>query len=707
MAADGPSRAAARCTVTEGDRGRAMLLRMRPSPLLSFVAFTPCLLLACGSDAAVDNGGAAAGGGATGGTGAGGANAAIGGAAGKGGASGKGGAAGKGASAGAGGNGATGVGGGAAGKGAGTGGAGAGGKGGTSAAGGTAGAGAMGGSNGTAGSGGLPPKATKPELWYWHHTYLSAGNPKEPAYSQGLIDTAVANGYTGLALWDSSESFVQQPGWDATKLKAVVAYAVQKGLTVLPIVAPYGYSNDLLKSNPNLAEGQRVVGTRYTVGAGGLAIANSLPPLQNGGFEGGKAGWFSIGDARVSIDGATAHSGASAAVIQGAPGASDNARLSQALDVTPFRTYHVRFWVKSQSLAKGAPTVSVLDFTTKPNTALARFSRDLPIQGTTDWTRYDFVFNSRESTKVSIYLGIWGGNEGNLWVDDIEAEETGLVNVLRRGGTPLRVYDPTSGTTYAEGSDYGAIADPSLVSSPGNYEDWHAPPAVTIPSGSKLAPGQTVAIDHYTVYPAIAGGVGVCLTEPAVDGWMHDNITALDPILPKTSGLFLQYDEMRHMNSCDLCRKKSLAPGALLAGNVAATVATFHAVRPGAQTYFWNDMFDPNHNAHDDYYYVEGDIAGSWKGLPSDAIIMNWNLGNLAKSLAWFSGSVAGQPQPYRQIIAGYYDSGDGATAVKQHFAAAKGIPGVIGVMYTTWNDDYSQLGPFAAGALEAWKTYP
>ena len=29
----------------------------------------------------------------------------------------------------------------------------------------------------------------------------------------------------------------------------------------------------------------------------------------------------------------------------------------------------------------------------------------------------------------------------------------------------------------------------------------------------------------------------------------------------------------------------------------------------------WSDMFDPNHNAVDDYYLVNGTLAGSWEGL--------------------------------------------------------------------------------------------
>jgi hypothetical protein len=36
----------------------------------------------------------------------------------------------------------------------------------------------------------------------------------------------------------------------------------------------------------------------------------------------------------------------------------------------------------------------------------------------------------------------------------------------------------------------------------------------------------------------------------------------------------------------------------------------------------------------------------------------------------------------------------------------AGGIPGVIGMMYTTYADDYSQLQNFAAGAKAGWAGY-
>jgi hypothetical protein len=51
---------------------------------------------------------------------------------------------------------------------------------------------------------------------------------------------------------------------------------------------------------------------------------------------------------------------------------------------------------------------------------------------------------------------------------------------------------------------------------------------------------------------------------------------------------------------------------------------------------------------------------------------------------------------PRATIIAGYYDSNNATVAAQQELQAPYGVPGVDGFMYTTWNDDYSQLAQFA-----------
>jgi hypothetical protein len=535
----------------------------------------------------------------------------------------------------------------------------------------------------------------------------------EPAFSEGVIDQAVDAGYTGMALNDDAITRLNDPGFDPSTLTTVVNYAINKGLTVLPATDPYGYSNDMLRLNGNLAEGMQVVGTQFTVTSGSsgnvLTAINSLPPLVNGDFESGETGWFSFGDARAILDtnASDCHGGSACGEITGSSTATDNARFTQPLTLTAWRLYHVQLWVRTENLSGGNLVVTVID-TSGSNGLTPLYTTISSATGTTGWTQIDTAFNSRTSTAATLYIGIWGGNQGDLWVDDVVAEETSLVNVLRRTGTPVSVTD-ASGKTYVEGTDYAMVVDPNLNSSPGNYDVWHAPPVIGVPAGSSLAVGATVNMSYYTIIPLDGGQVGVCLTEPDVQSWVQSNITAMAKVFPAHSGVFLGYDEMRQVDSCELCRSKNVSAGELVADNVKQTWANVTAVTPGVTGYVWDDMFDPNHNATATYQYsypVLGDLTGSWLGLQPGFIIMNWNLGNLTKSLTWFSGTESAQPHAFQQIIAGYYDSGDGASAATSELQAAMGIPGVIGMMYTTWTPDYSQLGPFATAARAGWAAY-
>jgi hypothetical protein len=99
-------------------------------------------------------------------------------------------------------------------------------------------------------------------------------------------------------------------------------------------------------------------------------------------------------------------------------------------------------------------------------------------------------------------------------------------------------------------------------------------------------------------------------------------------------------------------------------------------------------MFDPHHNARDSYYLARGSLQGSWEGLPKEVCIMNWNGQHAAESLRFFSDR--GHPQ----IIAGYYDGPLENT--RQWLRKAKGISGILGVMFTTWHSNYSELENFA-----------
>jgi hypothetical protein len=283
------------------------------------------------------------------------------------------------------------------------------------------------------------------------------------------------------------------------------------------------------------------------------------------------------------------------------------------------------------------------------------------------------------------------------------------VYVAHRPGTPFKVYDPADPKkVYREGVDYNLPMDSDMRPQlPAFHNVYHLPPDFTLPAGSQLKPGQIVAVDSYSAFPlSVSNEMGMCLTEPAVYKWIDKNARAVKKVLPPDSAVLLAYDEVRQANSCFACRSKHMTAGQLLAWSVGQTLQIYHSALPGTPLFIWNDMFDPHHNAKDNYFYVEGDLAGSWKGLPADLSIMNWNVDQLRPSLTWFSGLDSKQPVAYKQMIAGYYDKGNGSAQATKELKEAAGIPGVMGMLYTTYADDYSQLETFAAAAKAGWPGY-
>eukprot|EP01113_Clastostelium_recurvatum_P039969 TRINITY_DN6163_c0_g2_i1.p1 TRINITY_DN6163_c0_g2~~TRINITY_DN6163_c0_g2_i1.p1 ORF type:complete len:492 (-),score=78.63 TRINITY_DN6163_c0_g2_i1:1095-2537(-) len=459
-------------------------------------------------------------------------------------------------------------------------------------------------------------------------------------------------------------------------------------------------SSSSYNSNQSWAESQRVVGSLFKVVGSSLVLQNSLPPLINGNFEQGKTGWY-FDDAGLELvtNSTQCYNGGSSCAMMVASSGNPQ-RLIQKITVTPWRTYHIRYYIKYTGLNTD-PQTMILD-----DKGVARLSNTVSRSSNDqlNWTVVDEVFNSVDSTSLMLYIGVWGGHTGTMWIDDISAEEVALINVLRNEGAPIRIYDPTSHFNYTEGIDVSPITDPLS----GGFSIYHTPPVPHIPAtGSRLKDGQLVAIDAYCVTPSFRYTTPACMTEPGVFSWLEKNIHDLSNYFNRSSGLFFYYDEIRHMHSCARCAAKTNAAGELLAWNIQQVSDIAFSISPDAPLYVWSDMFDPYANAIDDYFDVEGTIAGSWVGLPPNMTIMNWNLVHLTQSLNFFAGRDNStrplQPHQYDQIIAGYYDSGDGATSAKQEIAAARGIPGIKGVMYTTWVDDYSQLLPYANAVRAAW----
>ena len=71
------------------------------------------------------------------------------------------------------------------------------------------------------------------------------------------------------------------------------------------------------------------------------------------------------------------------------------------------------------------------------------------------------------------------------------------------------------------------------------------------------------------------------------------------------SGFLLSYDEMRTGHTCELCASHGATAGELLAEHLKnASAIARQAAGPGRELFIWDDMFNPFHNAHDDYFLI-------------------------------------------------------------------------------------------------------
>ena len=546
---------------------------------------------------------------------------------------------------------------------------------------------------------------------------LAAAAPAAPLFKRWVYDGAnflvaeqvtakiaelerfAAEGYNGVVI--SDYKFMRWDDMPASYTANIRRYreATRRlKMEVVAAVMPLGYSNALLGHDPNLAEGLPVKQAPFVVRHGRLVPDDDGPALQNGGFEQGHdnkpAGWSFVDDpGRITfIDSAVKHEGRASLrmqdVLANEP-TSKHARACQTLAVKPFRYYHVSVWARTQGWDGGDTRVAVIGGDG------ASLNFHMPsLEPTEDWKRVDIAFNSLDNTRVNLYLGTWDGGHGTIWWDDVRLEPGGFVNVLRRPGTPLVITSEDGATTYEEGRDFSAIRDPKLGNDPwnGEYSAWHEPPVVTVPEGSRMKGGQRVLADYYHTAIIYDGQVPCCMSEPKVYellAWQAQHVR--DALAP--DAYMMNHDEIRIQGWDKSCADRHLTCGEILADNVRRCTDILHKADPGKPIWVWSDMFDPNHNAAKSgrYYLVKGDGPwyNSWKGLPAEVGILNWNMGPKTRRASMEHFARLG----HRQVLAGYYDGNPAAIA--DWLKAGEGVNGVDGVMYTTWRNDYHATKAF------------
>ena len=520
----------------------------------------------------------------------------------------------------------------------------------------------------------------------WVYVSRSLQRDSDLVDIKNIVKTASESGLNGMVL---AAGLDRLDGRDAdyfTRLKQIRQLCKQRNFEIIPIVLSVGYGGSVLAQDKNLAAGLPVKDALFVVENNQAHfVPSSLTKITNPGFEqyeGNSLKGYNFHDrpGEVSfIDTRVFNSGRASLRFENFGNYEHgHARVMQEVKVDPQRCYRVSCVVRTESLEpEGAFRIMVLS---QDGRNLAPWDPRVP--STSDWREVTMGFNSLGCDRVRIYLGAWGGQSGRFWIDELRVEEVGLLNVLRRPGTPVTVQDEQTGQVYKENKDYAPIADPQL-----NFRFDHEPVAIEIPPGSKIRNGRRLKVSYYHGIAINRGQVTVCMSEPKVYEIWDKQIRLLHEHLAPSRYL-LSMDEIRAGGACQACKKRSATMAQILGDCITEQVGIIRDVNPEAEVLVWSDMLDPSHNAHADYYLVDGDFAGSWNYVPEDLVIVCWYYEKRAESLAFFSSL------GFRTLAGAYYD-GDTLDNPSGWLDVLEGTPGASGIMYTTWRNKYDLLAPF------------
>ncbi len=510
------------------------------------------------------------------------------------------------------------------------------------------------------------------------------GKDSDVAEIGRVLDTAGQNGFNGAVVSFGLDTLCKQRPEYFHRLQQVQEHCAQARLELIPAVFSIGYGGGVLSHDRNLAEGLPVEDAPFAVHAGQARFdAAEALLLTNGAFEqftGNLVAGFDFQDQPNEIsfvDTEVKHGGQAALRLENfTANAHGHGRIMQTIVVRPYRCYRLSAWAKTEGLE---PANAFRMLVLADSRELA--PREFKLAGTTDWRKISMLFNSLSYERVRVYAGVWGGKAGKLWLDDWRVEEVGPVNVLRRPGTPVTVRSEDGKVLYTEGQDYAPLSGQGQ--SP--WREDNEALALKLLPGGRISDGERLRVSWYHSMLIHDSQVTVCMGEPAVfEIFDHEAKLLAERLHPRR--VFLNMDEVRMGGTCRACRGQPMSE--LLGRCISRQTAIIRKHMPGAQVYVWSDMLDPNHNAHGNYFLVDGDFTGSWAHVPKDIIIAVWGGSPREKSLRFFAD------KKFQTLVACYYDADD-LKEVAGWLKLARQTPGVRGFMYTPWTRKYGLLPSF------------
>ena len=117
-------------------------------------------------------------------------------------------------------------------------------------------------------------------------------------------------------------------------------------------------------------------------------------------------------------------------------------------------------------------------------------------------------------------------------------------------------------------------------------------------------------------------GMGVCLSHDDVFKYLAEHLKLVHKLYGAKTYLMHQ-DEIRLAGWCELCNRPGVSTGQVLAQCTKRCTEIIKQLNPNAEVVVWNDMFDPYHNAVDNYWLTRDTMKGSWEGVDQSVSISN------------------------------------------------------------------------------------
>ena len=317
------------------------------------------------------------------------------------------------------------------------------------------------------------------------------------------------NGLNGVLLAVGLDSIDLKGPDYMTRLEAVKGILKQNRLEMIPNIFSGGYGGAILAHDRNLAEGFEVRDLLYTAREGQASLVPD--------------------------------------VVLNYTGPAVERMWTREVAVKPYRCYRVTFRAKTEGLPETRPFTSGafrLTVETADKRNLTPWNARIP--STTDWREVRWGFNTQRYDKVSISIGVRENTSGKAWVDDVRVEEVGLLNVLRRPGTPVVVRADEGGTIYEEGRDYDRIVDPQL-----NFRFDHEGPPIRLLPGGRIREAQRLRVSYYHGLSINDGQTSICMGEPKTYEIWRDVARRMHAAAAPPRYV-LSMDEMREGGTCGL-----------------------------------------------------------------------------------------------------------------------------------------------------------